>query len=716
MKQAIVIVLLVCVCLAAYHNSLRSGFTYDDHGIIVGNHFLTRARYLGHLLHVWDQSYYEKFLERSYRPVVTLSYFMDYGLWRLRPFGYHLVNLLCHAGTVVLLFILLLQVFGKAASAFAGAALYAVHPALTEAINSIAFREDILAGLFVCGSFVSYVQWRRAQRRGLPWAIVSVALFIAALLSKESAIVLAAFLVLYEICFAPDGRRAFSSFPLYGLFMAIALLYGYLRMSILQYASAPPHAYPGGSFYTNVLTMPKVLASYLRIAIIPTHLSIDHVVEPETAFFRARVIGPMLVILLYLGALVISARRSKVVFFALGWFAAGLLPVANIVPIKNVLAERYLYIPLMAVAFLVAGIAEWAAALSAERRARVLEWGTVAGLAVIAGAFMTLTIQRNPIWRDDASLWSYPGTRFPGSAQSQAGKGFSLLRQDKPAEAIPYLREAVRLYQTPFWIARAHFNLGGAYERMDMLEEAVAEFRKAIELDPMRARYHTALGATLHRMGRLDEAERELKKALIVDHYELMALWDLGALQLRRGEPQKAIATFNRALDLDPRSLEPRANLGLALLRSGETDEAIRHFEIAAKQAPGNAQLHLHLGTALALKGNFGEAQRHYEEASRLDPDDPVPHRQLGGLYGRFGLFTRALHELSLALEMGSKDATIFVDLGSVYISLDRQADAVAAYREFLKRRPTDDPLCTKVQEKLDLLAATSSDTSAEQP
>src|SRR3989338_9876756 len=158
---SILIFVIVCLSQFFYLNSLSNQFVYDDEFTIVNNYFVKKWENLPLL---FSKDYFRFSGELSYRPVVTLSYFIDYTLWKLNPFGFHLTNTLLHTLNSILLFFLLKRVFNYQATSFITAIIFSCHPLLTEAVNAISYREDLLAATFFIAAFLLYIKTSKVER------------------------------------------------------------------------------------------------------------------------------------------------------------------------------------------------------------------------------------------------------------------------------------------------------------------------------------------------------------------------------------------------------------------------------------------------------------------------------------------------------------------------------------------------------------------------
>ena len=149
----IYILLLLFVTIGIYSNSLQNSFVYDDDGTIVSNNFVKNW---GNVPKIFTQDYFSLSNEATYRPMVTLSYFLDYSFWQLNPFGYHLTNLLFHIVNTILIYFLLSLILKSRTIPLFTALLFATHPIQTEAVAAISFREDLMTMCFFLLSLLLY--------------------------------------------------------------------------------------------------------------------------------------------------------------------------------------------------------------------------------------------------------------------------------------------------------------------------------------------------------------------------------------------------------------------------------------------------------------------------------------------------------------------------------------------------------------------------------
>ena len=561
-----IIALIVILTSLVYANSLSNSFVLDDFLVIVYNDFIKSS---DNFLSIFSRDYLSppseiKYLgarnigsgESTYRPVVTASYFVDFFLWKLNPFGYHLTNLFLHIINALLLYFLVCLISRDKRIALVGALLFALHPVNTEAVNVISFREDLLVFLFFIASFILYIRDRSVFRPGNPglqpgWApfirqrfyIASLGLFLLALLSKEAAVTLPLLLILYD-------RRRFRSRHL-GYF-AVLLFYFLAHFFILKDFGAVLKWYPGGSFYTNLLTMSRVFATYIKWLFFPIGI---HATLPENnPLISYSLMDPWVLPSIALLAscffiAIIMRKRSKEISFGVLWFFIALLPVSNILPITNYIASRYLYIPVVGFCLLVPTILFRSSRLRHARRVIIV---------TLLVFFSMFTMIRNIAWKNDTVLWLEMVENYPQNALAHSNLGLCYRRTGFIDKAIYEYRLALNLdpYFTSDYIA-----LGESYYVKGMLEESIVQFKKAVELDPSFLDTYSYLGLALMRKGLYEEAEHYFSQAIELNPRSTETYNNLGVLYASMNRTEEAKRAWNMALEIDPQYKEARNNL-----------------------------------------------------------------------------------------------------------------------------------------------------------
>ena len=487
--------ILVALTFAVFAPTLSADFVYDARLQILTDPFLHDPR---NWLDVLSFRVLARDVLDFNRPVQLASLMLDAAIWGREPFGYHLTSILLHCGNVVLLWLVIRDVLrhgpGGAADdpgggrwpAFLGAALFAVHPLVTEAVCEPTFREDLLVAAFSLGAIV-LASGTRGGGDLLP-AVGSAACCLLAVASKESGIAAPVILAAYWRLFRHgEPRRGWlaasgGGAALVAAFVAARFLLEPSPSAIFE--SKP--AYPGGSFAAAMAIEPRILALYAQLIVLPVNLCADYGM-PNVAHLPLPVALVILAVVATL--LVIGGRTDRRIAFGAVLLVVPLVPVSNLVPIYRAAADRYLYLPLAGAAMIVAALLDSrrlqgspeAASGSPLQRSQATLVGTLAALVVLGLACM----ERQRVWATQLTLWQDTARRNPGSYTAAQGLANALHEAGRLAEAEAAARMALQLSSGQRGEAWASLALVlDAQGRTEEADDAVA---KALEVDPRLA-------------------------------------------------------------------------------------------------------------------------------------------------------------------------------------------------------------------------------------
>jgi Tfp pilus assembly protein PilF len=314
-------------------------------------------------------------------------------------------------------------------------------------------------------------------------------------------------------------------------------------------------------------------------------------------------------------------RRCPYIFVGWFWYLGMLTPVLGLVQVAaHAMADRYMYLPGIGLYIALAWGTARLAADSAERRFTL---SACAALAIVV--LVTLAAWQTSFWRDDETLWRHALACTPENSEAEFSLAEALDRQGRRDDAVAHYRRAQK-GATDF----APFNsLGRVFAVEGNYDEAITQFRRALEFEPNSALIHTNLGMALSRQGRADEAREHFRRALEIDPRDARAHRELAHLLSLDQNTDEARAELEQAVELDPRDTVARGNLGSVLLEQGKIDAAIAAFEAALAIDPKSLGSRINLARALAARGRIDEAIVQYREALRLDPNNSAVHEEL---------------------------------------------------------------------------------------
>ncbi len=627
------ILILLLISFVVYFNALFGDFVYDDISQIVNNPWITNIRNIPTIFSKSVWSFEELGTSNYYRPMMHIVYMLNYHLFGLKPWGFHLVNILFHFGASVLVFLVVRRLLTEHRDSmcsvylsppFIAAMLFASHPIHTEAVTWIAGLPDVAFSFFYLLSFYLYMLFREGVKRGYLLSILS---FSVATLFKEPALTLPIMLIAYDYLLKKSDETILAVIKRYMPYVAISGVYLLVRYSALR-GFAPLESYSYLSTYQFIINVFPLFREYLTSMLWPFDLNLWHTFHPISSLFEAKgMISIVVTVLFFIGA-VAAYRKDRVIFFSLFLVVVPLLPVFYIKAIGGKpFAERYLYLPSVGFVFLLAIFLSWAR----ENLPRAVRSITI--VFIVIGALYTgETITRNNVWQDNFNLWSDTVKKSPDSEIAHHNLGLAYRSKGQ-------LDKAIEEYLTALWLnpknARVHNNLGAAYASQGQLDRAIAEYQIALRLKPDDAKAHNNLGVAYRSQGQLDRAIAEYLTALRLSPDYTDAHNNLGLAYRSQGQLDKAIAEYLTALRLKPDLVEAHNNLGVAYASQGQLDRAIAEFQTTLRLKPDLVEAHNNLGRAYASQGQLDRAIAEFQTALRLKPDFNEVRQRLSDIVSR---------------------------------------------------------------------------------
>lgn len=327
---------------AVYFLPLFNGFAWDDISLISGN---TALRNIGSPLSLFTQEYYQITREPSFRITPILIYAALFKTVGANPFYFHLSTLLIHLAAAAGVFMLALRIFGSPAGALAASLIFGLHPANSEVVLCPSFNKDLLAAAGVIWILAIRARNSYREKWGIPPYAATALLFMAALFSKETALVLLILVPAFDLLIKKDELPSPGAVRFYTLLAVAALFYLLVRFVLLAPPPGVSGYYFGGTLLTNIYTLPDVIVSYIKCFLLPWPLSVERLLPAATSFSMETALSWTALIALSVWA-ARAASKHKPLLFSLIWIAAGLLPVMNFIPFLNrsFWAERYMYL------------------------------------------------------------------------------------------------------------------------------------------------------------------------------------------------------------------------------------------------------------------------------------------------------------------------------------------------------------------------------------
>jgi Flp pilus assembly protein TadD len=544
---------LVVLVFLIYSSGFNGPFIFDDLPNIQRNPHI-RMKTL--TLEGIKRAGFESFSPN--RPIANISFALNYYFQQDNVLGYHIVNILIHVTSGILLYFFVKTTLSipSLRSKYAPqgwiplftAVIWLVHPVQTQSVTYIVQRMNSMAAMFYVLSFLLYAKARLAPQKGKKQVLFGGCIIagMLALGSKEIAATLPFFIFLYEWYFFQELRWTWlkrHGFPVLGIWILLVVVsFMYLGAHPVESIFA---AYDTRNFTLTqrVLTEFRVVIFYISLLIFPhpSRLNLDHdfalshsLIDPITTLLSIGAIAGVIGLAIY------TAKRQRLLSFCILWFLGNLVIESSVIGLE-IIFEHRTYLPSMLVGLM--------AATLVHRHLKSKKMG-LGVLCTVVLVFSFWTYERNSMWRDDVTLWTDCVQKSPNKA-------------------------------------RPHYNLGAVIGRRGKLQETMSHYTEALRINPDHAEAHNGLAVALASQGNFKEA---------ISHY-------------------------SETLRIKPRFAEAHNNLGNALANQGRLEEAISHFSEVLRMNPNDAEAHNNLGNALASQGIFKKAISHYSETLRIKPD-----------------------------------------------------------------------------------------------
>jgi protein O-mannosyl-transferase len=651
--------LLMTIVFIAHSRVFRAGFIWDDESHLTRNPCIVGP--LG-LKEIWTST------RAVYYPLVLTTFWALHKFVGLNPFPYHMLNVLLHAGSAVLLWRILRQF--QVPGAWLGAALWALHPVMVQSVAWITELKNTESGLFYLLSILCFLKWDEAPRitrnsrieeteerfSNHPrnpcyrWFILSLFFFVLATLSKPSVVMLP--FVLALCVWWRRGRIRWRDVLAVVPFLVISALASAWTIWEQKF-----HSVAVGPEWAQTLPERFIIAGraiwfYPGKLIWPDPLIF---IYPRWDIEPSKLIAylPLLTAIAGLVALwFIRAAWGRALFFAGAYYVISLFPVLGFFSVYffrySFVSDHFQYLASMGpLALAGAGIAIFVGrfcetpsttasdtdvlqlsdvGIPVARGKLILSASLCAALLLVLGF---LTWRQTGEYRNLIALYTATLKKNPGCWMAHYNLGIALSEQGKTDPAIDQYRQAVAL--RPGY-AEAHYNLGRLLVEQGRLDDAIVHYEKAVEINPADPEAQNNLGVTLFGIGRVNDAIVHYQKALEIQPNYAEASCNLANALVSKGDLDGAIAHYTACVAAVPDETEAQYNLASALLRKGRADEAIVRYQKVLQLHPENADAHANLGSAFLAKGGVGEAVAEYTKALEISPENIAAQSNLAWL------------------------------------------------------------------------------------
>jgi len=577
----------ICIIFILYFNTLSASFHLDDRTSIVENEAIQDIK---NLKAIWDFS--------PTRFVTYSTFAVNYNFGQLTVTGYHIVNIVIHFFSVLLVWWFTLLTLStpltkdtsiashKQLIAFFSALLFAVHPVQTQAVTYIVQRLASLSTLLYLLSLCLYINGRLAQYKGsnrnIAWGFYTGSAAIAAIgmFTKETVFTLPLTIALYEFLFF-KLKKIFKWKYFIGIILLLIIIPGtiYLTKSIDFTQLRAVQEGPEGAILISpgqyLFTQFRVLTTYLRLLFFPINQNLDYYYPVSQSFFEPSTLSSFCFLLLIIAGSIMLYSRYRLLTFSILWFFITLIPESSIIPIRDVIFEHRLYLPMVGFSVFIVTLICYLFCDTFPRAVFVI-------LIAMVLCFSTLTYARNRVWDNELTLWNDTVKKSP----------------DKE---------------------RPYINRGFAYAQTGEFDQATADFDHALTINQNSAMAYYNRGLAQYYKGNHDKSIADYTLAIRIYPNYWQAYYNRGLAYFTMGAFDSAIADYTQVITLKPRNYDAHYNRGVAYGKKGEYDKALDDFDRAAPLKLNNVELYYNRGLIYYLKGEYDKSIRQYSKALQLN-------------------------------------------------------------------------------------------------
>jgi tetratricopeptide (TPR) repeat protein len=600
----------------------------------------------------------------NWHPITTISHMADCQFFGLDAGKHHLVNVILHCATAVLLFLVLWQMTGAIWPGAFVAAVFAIHPLRAESVAWVSERKDVLSGLFfmlTLGAYAAYVQslkFKVPSRRSKVYYALTLMFFALGLMSKPMLVTVPLVLLLLDYwplkrlgtlelkgkgdtrskkgrgspphpALSPGGgegvttpaivskdrfrRLIIEKIPMFAMSLAVCVAVYLVQEKARQAAE-------NISFSMRIGNALVSYVAYIGQLFYPANLAAFYPYPPDGQ--PAYKIAGAVLLLAGISTAAFHWRR-KYPYLAMGWlwYVVMLLPVIGLVQVgAQAHADRYTYLPEIGLCIALAWAVKEQTASWANR-----QFALGVGASAIIVALVAVARAQAAVWHDSETLWEHT---------------LACTTNNSVAEG----------------------NLANEYFQKGTFDKAIEHANAAIEINPQYADAHNCLGYALYQTGDLAGALSHFEEAVKIRPDFASAQNNFGMALLRAGKLDEALTHFREAVRLEPEMADAQSNLGAALVQKGKPEEALAHYQMAIQLktdflgAENNYAWVLASCTNAAVRNGAKAVELARRANESANSRNMIVLRTLAAAYAENGQFNQAIEAAGQALQMATAD------------------------------------------------------------
>ncbi|MBN1291206.1 MAG: tetratricopeptide repeat protein [Candidatus Latescibacteria bacterium] len=655
-KPLFSILLITALGCIIYSNSFDCSFHFDDTHNIINNEAI---RNIYEIKTIWNFS--------NTRFITFLTFALNYHFNGLDVSGYHVVNLFIHIATALLVWWAVLQTLStpvmqnrnisksKKIIALWCGLIFVSHPLMTQSVTYIVQRLASLATLFYMASLCLYLKGRLSQQK-----IPSILFFIGSsttaalgMLTKEIVFTLPFALFLFEFSFFHEGsikdiltNNIFFLYSIPPLILTIIIPYllSY-RFNITWDIFIKSYFYPllsqrygdpmlSSSIY--LFTQFRVIVTYIRLLFFPFNQNLDYDFPASSGFWELGTVASFAFLVLVIVTAIWLFPRKRIMAVGIFWFFLTLTVESSIIPIRNVIFEHRVYLPMFGfILILVSGLYY----ILGENRKITINIILISLIAIYSG----LTLKRNMVWKNDITLWKDIVKKSPNKDRSHMNLGEVYFSSGLIEEGLNEFNIGLKLNPKNFKVLN---NIGFYYYTKGNYKESISYYDRGLAIEPNSPDLHVNKASALVMTGQHESGLEHFLKAVDINSQYIIKLKAAAGEIAKSGSLPDAEKYYSEVLNRLPDDFETLKNLGKIQLSQKKYQEAVSYFSTALKINPGDTELLTNVGKVLLKMEKANEANPYFSEVVRLQPNDVEAHINLSVCLRAQGNITESEREL----------------------------------------------------------------------
>lgn len=648
------LMIIIFIGILLYSNTFNSPFHFDDTLSIKKN---IAIRDIYNLKAIWQI--------HPTRFVTYFSFALNYHFHKLDVFGYHLVNLMIHISSALLVWWFALLTFSTSVMksnrisgqanliALMSGLIFVVHPIQTQAVTYIVQRLASLATFFYLASLTLYIKARLLQpieEHRFLIRIFYLGFLLTACLgmfTKEIVFTLPFTIILYDRFFLRTQQNIKWKFLLVFFVLAFIAFFTVFAYKY-DFAQLSRQEAPGGYIeitpFHYLLTQFRVLITYLRLLFIPVNQNLDYDYPISKSLLEITTLSSLVFLGLIICASLWIYRRYRLLSFCVFWFFITLMPESSVVPIRDVIFEHRLYLPM--VGFSVFFVCSIFYLLSNNFSRYIL-----AILLIFITCYSLLTYSRNNIWRSEITLWNDVVNKVSRKARPFYTRAGVYVQKGFYDKAIADCNKLLEMELHP----DAYNVRGIAYGMQEDYEKALADMNKAIRMKPISSEYYYNRGKIYLHMGDYNQAISDFNHSLRLKSNDDEIYFNRGLAFKGKADYEQAIADLSQALHYNPYNEETYCNRGLVFYLKGDYEKALEDFKMSLRINQNYAEAYNNMGLCFNMKGNNDKAITNFTTAITIKPGYAEAYNNRAVSFSKLKRYDEAKEDIQKALKLGAR-------------------------------------------------------------